>query len=116
MLKAGFPAWGVTGDPNATVDRAEPLVFGPQFGGHGATAADLSVAFVSECVRRRRPRDPPSDAARPRMSPVGLASMVRNATIGETQVDADGARVTFDDRELTADPVDSVSLSRLYFL
>ena len=36
VLKAGFPAWGVTGDPNATIDSCEPLVLGPQFGGHGA--------------------------------------------------------------------------------
>ena len=41
---------------------------------------------------------------------------MRNTTTGTTRVDADGARVTFDDRELTAEPVDSVSLSRLYFL
>ncbi len=47
VLKAGFPAWGVTGDPNATVDTAEPLVYGPQFGGHGAAPADVSVAFTS---------------------------------------------------------------------
>ena len=47
VLKAGFPAYGVTGDPDASTDRCEPLVLGPQFGAHGATAADLSVAFVS---------------------------------------------------------------------
>ena len=28
VLKSGFPAYGVTGDPNASVDRAEPLVLG----------------------------------------------------------------------------------------
>jgi urease subunit alpha len=47
VLKAGFPAWGVTGDPNAAVERSEPLVLGPQFGGHGAAPAEVSVAFVS---------------------------------------------------------------------
>src|SRR5581483_9994285 len=47
VLKAGFPAYGVTGDPNASIERAQPLVLGPQFGAHGATAADLSVAFVA---------------------------------------------------------------------
>src|SRR5581483_1320751 len=41
VLKAGFPAYGVTGDPNASIERAQPLVLGPQFGAHGATAADL---------------------------------------------------------------------------
>lgn len=116
VLKAGFPAWGVTGDPNATVDRAEPLVYGAQFGAHGATAADLSLALVSAAC------DTESLGTRRRALPVagcrgiGLSSMVRNGTTGSTRVDADGARVTFDGRELTAEPVDSVSLSRRYFL
>ena len=29
VLKAGVPAWGATGDPNAAIDIAEPLVLGP---------------------------------------------------------------------------------------
>ncbi|MFE2148256.1 urease subunit alpha, partial [Streptomyces sp. NPDC059456] len=37
VLKAGFPAYGVTGDPNAATDTCEPLVLGPQFGSYGAT-------------------------------------------------------------------------------
>lgn len=116
VLKAGFPAWGVTGDPNATVDRADPLVFGPQFGGHGATPADLSLALVSAACDTAglgiRRRSLPISGCRG----IGLDSMVRNATTGSTRVDADGARVTFDGRELRVEPVDSVSLSRLYFL
>src|SRR5690606_14111104 len=47
VLKAGFPAWGVTGDPNAAVEHAQPRVMGPQFGGHGAAPAEIAVAFVS---------------------------------------------------------------------
>lgn len=55
VLKAGFPAYGVVGDPNAATGSSEPLVLGPQFGAHGGTAADLSVAFASGAVRRARP-------------------------------------------------------------
>ncbi|MCZ3385664.1 MAG: urease subunit alpha [Actinomycetia bacterium] len=116
VLKSGFPAWGLTGDPNATVDRAEPLVFGPQFGGHGATAAELSVAFVSgacdvDALGLRRRALPVS-----RCRGIGLADMVSNTTIGDTVVDVRGERVTFDGTELSADPAESVSLNRLYFL
>ena len=53
MLKSGFPAYGVTGDPNAATDTCEPLVLGPQFGAHGATAADISVAFVAQAAARQ---------------------------------------------------------------
>ncbi|MFE2208956.1 urease subunit gamma [Streptomyces rubiginosohelvolus] len=50
VLKNGFPAYGVTGDPNAANDACEPLVLGPLFGAHGAAPADLSVAFVSRAA------------------------------------------------------------------
>lgn len=31
VLKAGFPAYGVTGDPNPSTDSCQPLVLGPLF-------------------------------------------------------------------------------------
>ncbi len=116
VLKAGFPAWGLTGDPNATVDLSEPLVYGRQFGGHGATAADLSLAFVSkgcdtDALGLRRRTLPVQNCRE-----IGLPSMVGNATTGTTEVDVRGERVTFDGIELKSEPVDAVSLSRLYFL
>lgn len=119
VIKAGFPAWGVTGDPNATIDVAEPLVYGPQFGGHGSAPADLAVAFVSgSCADAGEDRLPTS---RRRVAVRGcrgltLADMVLNATTGTVEVDVTGARVTLDGEELRADPVDTVPLSRLYLL
>jgi urease subunit alpha len=113
VLKAGFPAWGAVGDPNASVDRAEPLTLGPQFGAHGAAPADLSVAFVNEAFEGSTTRrQVPVRGCRN----IGLADMVRNTTVGTTVVDPEGARVTFDGETLTADPAVSVSLNRLYFL
>ena len=49
VLKAGVPAWGATGDPNAAIDIAEPLVLGPQSGACGATGRttlDDDLLFV----------------------------------------------------------------------
>jgi urease subunit alpha len=116
VLKSGFPAWGPTGDPNATVDTAEPLVYGPQFGGHGAAPAELSFAIVSDAcdhssLRLRRPPLVVRDCRG-----IGLGQMVRNSTVGDVVVDPAGERVTLDREPLEADPVDSVTLSRLYFL
>lgn len=119
VLKAGFPAYGVTGDPNAATDRCEPLVYGPQFGAHGATAADLSLAFVSAAAvesgadtmptRRRR------SAVRGTRG-IGPASMVRNARTGEVRVAPATGLVTLDGDPLRSAPADAVPLSRLYFL
>ena len=116
VLKSGFPAWGLTGDPNATVDRSEPLVLGAQFGGHGPVPADLSIALTNGAC------DPEGLGLRRRAFPVhhcrsiGLPDMIANQRVGQTVVDTRGERVTFDGEFLQAEPIESVSLSRLYFL
>jgi urease subunit alpha len=119
VLKSGFPAYGVTGDPNATTDSCEPLVLGPQFGSFGATAADLSVAFVSQAAvaagndhmttRRRRV------AVRDNRN-IGPRNMVLNDRLGTVDVDPATGMVTLDGDTVYSEPADSVSLSRLYFL
>ncbi|WP_254878855.1 urease subunit alpha [Streptomyces sp. NA04227] len=124
VLKAGYPAYGVTGDPNAANDRCEPLVLGPLFGAHGATAADLSVAFVSRAAAESASFGRPYDALATRRRRVavrgtrgiGPADLVNNARLGEVQVDASSGLVTLDGTPIRSEPVDEVSLSRLYFL
>ncbi len=119
VLKAGFPAYGVTGDPNATTDSCQPLVLGPQFGSYGSTAADLSVAFVSQAAidagddhmttRRRR-------VAVTGTRNIGPANMVLNNRLGTVDVDAKTGMVSLDGERVYSAPSESVSLSRLYFL
>jgi urease subunit alpha len=119
VLKAGFPAFGVTGDPNATTDSCQPLVLGPQFGSFGATAADLSVAFVSQAAAEaevdhmttRRRRVAVRDNRR-----IGPANLIHNNRLGQVDVDPRTGTVTFDGDVVDSEPAESVSLSRLYFL
>ena len=119
VLKAGFPAWGVTGDPNASVESSQPLVIGPQFGGYGATAAELSVAFVSKVGLAGPPSAMPTRRRRVAVTQcrgIGPASMCRNAEMGTVEVDPATSEVRLDGRTLTSEPADEVCLSRLYFL
>ncbi|MEU6537636.1 urease subunit alpha [Streptomyces sp. NPDC047000] len=119
VLKAGFPAYGVTGDPNAATDTCEPLVLGPQFGAHGAAPADLSVAFVARAAldlgddrlptRRRR-------VAVRGTRGIGPADLRLNSRTGTVDVDQRTGLVTLDGEPLRSRPADSVSLNRLYFL
>ncbi|MEQ1699130.1 MAG: urease subunit alpha [Ilumatobacteraceae bacterium] len=119
VLKSGFPAYGVTGDPNATTDSCEPLVLGPQFGSFGATAADLSVAFVSQAAvdagddhmttRRRRVGVSGTRG-------IGPADLIHNNRLGSVDVDPATGMVSLDGDGVYVDPADEVSLSRLYFL
>ncbi len=119
VLKAGFPAWGVTGDPNAAVEGAQPLVLGPQFGAHGAAPAEISVAFVSrsttdagvDLLPTRRRRVPVRGTRG-----LTLADMVHNTRTGQVDVDVRTGGVSLDGERLESPPAQSVSLSRLYFL
>lgn len=124
VLKNGFPAYGVTGDPNAATDACEPLVLGPLFGGHGAAPADLSVAFVSRAAAEAESFGGPRDALVTRRRRVavrgtrgiGPADMIANRRTGKVEVDARDGLVSLDGEPLRSEPAGSVSLNRLYFL
>jgi urease subunit alpha len=119
VLKAGFPAYGVTGDPNATTDACEPLVLGPQFGAFGTTAADLSVAFTSQAAAATDNDHMTTRRARVGVRntrDIGPANLVHNQRLGRVDVDAQSGAVRFEGNLVYTDPADSVSLSRLYFL
>jgi urease subunit alpha len=120
VLKAGLVAWAATGDPNAAIDTAQPLVLGPQFAGSGAAPPDVSVVFVNQAAadagddavptRRRRV------AVRGTRS-VGLADMRQgNDRTGAVVVSPRSRTVTLDGDPLEAEPVDHVPLARLYHL
>ncbi|MER7582752.1 urease subunit alpha [Kitasatospora sp. NPDC097691] len=124
VLKAGFPAYGVTGDPNAATETCQPLVLGPLFGAHGATPADLSVAFTSRAAAESGTHDRPYDSMTTRRRRVavrgtrgiGPRDMVRNTRLGDVLVDPRNGLVTLDGTPLRSEPADSVPLNRLYFL
>jgi urease subunit alpha len=116
IIKGGFPAWGVTGDPNATIDSAEPLVLGPQYGAFGVVPSDLSVLFSNAAAVASTP----STVAR-RVVPVrGCRTvrggdLVRNGVLGQVSVNAAGTRVDWNGQPLHMDPVTKVPISRLHY-
>ncbi|MEW2301700.1 urease subunit alpha [Streptomyces sp. NPDC006655] len=119
VLKSGFPAYGVTGDPNAATDTCEPLVLGPQFGAHGATPADLSVAFVAQAALDQGDDTMPTRRRRVAVRGtrgIGPADLRLNSRTGAVDVDQRTGLVTLDGAPLRSEPADAVSLNRLYFL
>lgn len=116
VIKGGFPAWGVTGDPNASIDSAEPLVLGPQYGAYGVVPADLSVLFSNQVAAAQSS----APVARRVVPVVGCRTvrspdLVRAGRIAAVVVAADGRSVTIDGEPLTMDPVSHVPISRLHF-
>ena len=114
VIKGGFPAWGVTGDPNATIDSAEPLVLGPQYGAFGVVPSDLSVLFSNAAATALSPvarRIVPVKDCRS----IRSSDLVRNGVLGRVSVSALGDRVEWNGQELTMAPVSHVPVSRLHY-
>ncbi|MEU0339756.1 urease subunit alpha [Streptomyces bobili] len=119
VLKSGFPAYGVVGDPNAATDTCEPLVLGPQFGAYGATPADLSVAFVARAALDQGNDTMPTRRRRVAVRGtrgIGPADLRLNSRTGAVDVDRRTGLVTLDGEPVRSEPADSVALNRLYFL
>jgi urease subunit alpha len=120
VLKAGLVAWAATGDPNAAIDTAQPLVLGPQFAGSGAAPPDVSVVFVNAAAAEADGDAVPTRRRRVAVRgtrDLGLAHMRQgNDRVGHVLVDPRARIVTLDGEELEAGPVEHVPLSRLYHL
>ena len=116
VIKGGFPAWGVTGDPNATIDSAEPLVLGPQYGALGVVPSDLAVLFSNAAAVAEGPA-PVSRRVVPVRDcrTIRSSSLVRNTEVGDVEVADDGTSVRWNGEALTMEPVSRVALSRLNF-
>jgi urease subunit alpha len=114
IIKNGLPAWGVVGDPGATVANAQPLVIGPQFGAFGVTAEDLGVHFTnsnSEVSLSRRRSVPVRNTRTIRSS-----DMIRHGILGEIDVDPSGHVVTFNGQHITSYPQNAATLTRTYLI
>lgn len=119
VLKSGFPAYGVVGDPNAATDTCEPLVLGPQFGAHGSTPADISVAFVAQAALDQGNDAMPTRRRRVAVRGtrgIGPADLRLNSRTGAVDVDQRTGLVTLDGEPIRSEPAESVALNRLYFL
>jgi urease subunit alpha len=119
VLKGGFLAWSPLGDGNATVERAEPTRFAPEWAGLPHAAPSVSLLFVSsaadQAIRRRL------DTAREIVAVTGCRGLTRyslllNRATAPVDVDPRDGRVSLAGRPLEAEPLKEVPLSRRYFL
>ena len=122
VLKSGYAAWGPLGDGNATVERAEPTRYRPDWGGSGRAAASLSATFVSG-------RGAADGSLRVRLEATGRTvlavegsrgltrdSLTRNRATAPIEIDPTDGRVTLAGRPLEVEPVADLPLNRRYFL
>jgi urease subunit alpha len=119
VLKSGYPAWAPLGEGNATVERAEPTRYRPDWGGTPGAGARLGVTFGgASAVAGLRERSIPGRevVAIGRTRGLTRDDLVRNRATAPIEIDPGDGRVTLDGEPLAMDPVDEVPLSRRYFL
>jgi urease subunit alpha len=122
VLKSGYAAWAPLGEGNASVERAEPTRFRPDWGGSGRAAASLSTTFVSaRGAANPRLRTRLEASGRSVVAVAGTRgltrdSLARNRATTPIEIDPADGRVTLAGRLLAAEPVSDLPLNRRYFL
>lgn len=120
VIKGGMPAWSATGDGNAAVEAAEPLGYGPLFGGRGASAGALSITFVSQASLdaglRQRLQSRRTLAPVRQTRTVGKKDMLFNDQMPPVRVNAHTHEVTIDGQRIGMEPMKHVPLNRLYIV
>jgi urease subunit alpha len=116
VLKCGIPAWGASGDGNATTMTSEPVLVQRQVGAEGAAAARLSLAFMAAAALDAELPTTRRRAAVEGCRALTAADMVRNDRTGAVRVDPRTYQVTLDGEPVGAPPVERVAFSDRFLL
>ena len=123
VFKGGFPAWGPLGEGNATVERAEPTRYRPDWAGVSTAASRVSATFVSGGLSpaeveafRSRTGTRRTILAASGMRGLTRSSLLRNRATTPVDIDVRTGAVSLGGVQLAVDPVAEVPLSRRYLL
>ncbi|MCM5571868.1 urease subunit alpha [Burkholderiaceae bacterium FT117] len=120
VLKGGFIAASVMGDPNASIPTPQPVHYRPMFGSFGGARTATSLTFLSRAAvdaglhGRLGLRKQVSAVSGCRS--VRKADMVHNAYAPRMQVDAQTYEVRADGQLLTCEPATVLPMAQRYFL
>ena len=119
IIKGGFIAYSLMGDPNASIPTTEPVMYRPMFGSYGKATQSTSVIFTSKSAIAKGIE---SDIPYRRLLPVqncrsiGKRDMLYNDQTPDIKVDPETYEVRVDGEIATVDPADHLSMARLYNL
>ena len=120
LWKAGFIAYSMMGDPNASIPTPEPYTWRPMFGGFGLAQARTSATFVSKASCELNIKEK-YDLDR-MVLPVGKtrnlskSHMVRNDRTGDMKIDPETYKVTWNGEQITCKPAKELPMAQLYYL
>ncbi len=120
IIKGGFIAYSLMGDPNASIPTTEPVMYRPMFGALGQTKHSTSVTFTSQLALDKGLESEIN--SQKKLVPVkncrsiGKKDMLYNDLTPNIEVNPETYEVRVDGKLATVDPALTVSLSRLYNL
>jgi urease subunit alpha len=120
VVKGGFIAWSVMGDPNASIPTPQPVIYRAMFGSFGRAIGATSVSFVSRVAAERRIGEKlglqRKVLAVRNCREIGKKNMVHNDATPNIEVDPETYEVRVDGELLTCAPAESLPLAQRYFL
>ena len=120
IIKGGFIAYALMGDPNASIPTTEPVYYRPMFGALGKTKKSTSVTFTSQIaldngleakLKVEKTLLPVKNCRN-----IGKKDMVYNDKTPKIEIDPETYEVKVDREIATVDPAKEISLARLYSL
>ena len=120
ILKGGFIAYSLMGDPNASIPTTEPVLYRPMFGAHGHTKHSTSIIFTSQLAIDKGIESEIN--SKKKLVPVrncrsiGKKDMLYNNSTPKIDINPETYEVKVDGKIVTTKPSQKVSMARLYNL
>lgn len=120
VFKGGEIVYSVSGDVNACIEVAEPMMYRKQYAACGSAVQQHNKIFVTQAaIDAGLGEKVPASAGK--LLPVKntrnltKADMVRNSYLPEIKVDPETYKVYIDGEHITCDPIEEVCLGQRYF-
>ena len=120
IIKGGFIAYSLMGDPNASIPTTEPVLYRPMFGSLGKAVQSTSVIFTSQLaldngMQEKINCDKKLVAVKNCRS-IGKKEMLYNDATPDIDVNPETYEVKVNGKITTTNPATKLSLGRLYHL
>ncbi|HKM68078.1 MAG TPA: urease subunit alpha [Candidatus Acidoferrum sp.] len=120
VVKGGFIAWSVMGDPNASIPTPQPVLYRPMFGSFGAAMAATAITFMSQAALTaglhaklglKKMVRPVGNCRR-----IGKKDLLHNGATPTIEVNPETYEVRVDGKLITCEPASVLPLAQRYFL
>ncbi len=120
VIKGGFIAYALVGDPNASIPTPEPVYYRPMFGAMGSAKYATSFTFTSKLAVRRGIGKKlglrKKLLAVKNCRKIGKKDMMYNDLTPKIEIDPETYVVKVDGKVAASEPAEKLSLARLYNL